>query len=237
MRRIDKEALLLYREKLRMIREGGTIDPYEDDAAKKQRIERAKQDYDFMVKYYFPHYASSPCNNFHLKAAKRVRSNGQLTMIVRWGRGLAKSTHFDLLIPFWLWINSDIKVMVIVGNNEKKAQRLLSDLQAEFEANPRILNDFGAQKTFGDWADGKFITENGCAFFALGMGQSPRGLRFKQNRPDYIVADDLDDKDLVKNPRRINETAEWILRDLIPTMDDGNRRFFLVNNRYAQVGS
>ena len=67
------------------------------------------------------------------------------------------------------------------------------------------------------------------------MGQSVRGLRVRNKRPTHINCDDLEDKEINKNPRRQKEVAEWILRDLIPTMDGPTRRFTYSNNRFAQV--
>ena len=36
---------------------------------------------------------------------------------------------------------------------------------------------FGKQKKEGAWEGKHFQTQNGCGFFALGIGQSPRGVR------------------------------------------------------------
>jgi predicted phage terminase large subunit-like protein len=62
------------------------------------------------------------------------------------------------------------------------------------------------------------------------MGQNVRGLRVKNLRPNYIVPDDIETKDTIKNERRQNEVVTWILQDLIPTMDGDIRRFVQSNN-------
>ena len=67
----------------------------------------------------------------------------------------------------------------------------LADLQAELEYNQRIIADFGTQKNVGDWQQGEFSTTGGVKWFAVGRGQSPRGLKKQEQRPDYIVIDDL----------------------------------------------
>ncbi|MBV5336896.1 MAG: hypothetical protein J0653_02595, partial [Deltaproteobacteria bacterium] len=90
---------------------------------------------------------------------------------------LAKSVWADVIIPLYLWINDDIGYMVIVGNTETHAKILLSDLQAEFEANSKLIHDFGEQKLMGSWEDGYFQTKNGFLCKAFGMRQSVRGLR------------------------------------------------------------
>lgn len=205
----------------------------ESESDKNKRLARLKKDVKYFVEYYLPHYATAESADFQLKLAKQVKIDRTCKIIVRWGRGLAKSVWADVVIPLWLWIQDDIHYMVIVGNNLDKAKILLSDLQAEFESNQRLIDDFGEQMKHGSWEDGYFRTENGFIAKALGMGQSPRGLRLQSQRPDYIVCDDLEDKDIARNPARQNQIVQWIEMDLLPTMDGGTRRYLHPNNNYA----
>ncbi|HRY33408.1 MAG TPA: hypothetical protein P5531_10620 [Bacteroidales bacterium] len=232
-RQVDNQIKDRYLEKLRLIAQSGHINPFESDHDRELRIDRARRDIAYCVQYYFPHYCSSPSAAFQQQLARRIKKDPTLKALVRWGRGLAKSVWCDIFIPFWLHLNGEDVYLVLIGNNERKGQQLLSDLQAEFEANPAILHDFGEQITQGSWEDGYFITRSGFIGQALGMGQSPRGLRYKNRRPTLCVCDDLDDKDIVKNPRRIDEAATWIEQDLVPTMDGPVRRLLVPNNRYA----
>lgn len=206
---------------------------YETDKQKKKRLQRLKIDVKYFVEYYLPHYATAESADFQLKLAKQVKKGKTCKIIVRWGRGLAKSVWVDVIIPLWLWIQDDIHYMVIVGNNLDKAKILLSDLQAEFESNQRLINDFGNQMKYGNWEDGYFRTEDGFIAKALGMGQSPRGLRMQSQRPDYIACDDLEDKDIARNPKRQDQIVQWIEMDLLPTMDGPVRRYLHPNNNYA----
>lgn len=216
-----------------MLRNGAAPNTLETSADKKARIERSKRDVKFMVEYYFPHYATSECADFHIEWANMVKKDPLFKGFAQWGRGLAKSVWNNIIIPFWLHINGQPMYLVIIGNSYDKAEQLLSDLQSEFEANPRIIYDFGEQKTTGSWEDGFFITQSGFIGQALGMGQSVRGLRIKNLRPNHINPDDIEDKALVKNPKRQNEMVRWIERDLLPTMDGTIRRFTYSNNRFA----
>jgi len=226
-----KAAAERYREKLELLKSGDAANPFETKEEQRLRIELAKRDIKFMVSYYLPHYATSESADFQIRLAKRVARNTTCRELVRWGRGLAKSVWCDLIIPLWLWMRGETNFVVIVGNTYDKAVILLSDLQAELEANPRIIHDFGEQKFVGSWTDGLFQTKDGRLIgMALGMGQSPRGLRKKAIRPTLIIADDLEDKDTAKNPKRQDEVVAWIERDLVPTMDGPVRRYLHPNN-------
>lgn len=242
MKRADKKIKEQYLAKLELIKSGANINPDETKKEQSERIIRAKKDFPFFVENYLLHYITdtetdkvikSP--DFHIKLAKKVKKTKNIKAIVRWGRGLAKSVLADLFIPLWLWIQDDISYLVLVGNNFDKAKILLSDLQAEFEANELLKHDFGDQQMNGDWEKGYFITKNGFIAKALGMGQSPRGLRHKNRRPDYIVCDDLEDKETVKNPKRQDEVVKWIEQDLLPTMDGSRKRYLHPNNNFAPV--
>lgn len=231
----DKQALERYKKLVQRISEQTSIDVFETEAEKQERIARLKKDYDAFVKYYFENtYAMCDNAPFHIKLAKKVRRDRYIKLLLGWARGLAKSTHCDILLPLWLWCNGDLKVMLLIGQTQEKANKLLGDLQAEFEGNQRLRNDYGNQLGTGSWQDGNFATANDCAFFALGVGQSPRGIRYHQFRPDYIVCDDLDTKQVCRNPKRVREYANWICEDLIPCMDERGGRFIDVNNVFAK---
>lgn len=236
MKAEDKIALKRYQEKLKLVRSsGGAIDPNETKADKLARIKRAKKDVRFLVKHYFPHYATSESADFQIKSAKQTLKDPTDKNFDEWGRGLAKSVWDDIIKPFWLWINDQAHYMVIVTTSKDRAEELLEDLKAEFEVNERIINDFGEQKNIGQWEKGFFITKSGFIAKALGAGQSVRGLRVKSQRPDYIVVDDLETKETIANPKRQKKLANWIERDLIPTMDGEIRRFQYANNKFAPV--
>lgn len=234
--KINKQLLQSWNERVRWIMSADFSMP-ETPEAKQARIERARKDYSYFVKTYFPHIASKPCGKFHIEAAKYLLKNTDTRAVFEWARGHAKSSHLGLLIPLWLKIQipREINVMVLVSKSQDAAIRLLADLQAELEYNEAYKRDFGEQVKAGSWADGEFRTTDGCMFVALGRGQSPRGLKDRAKRPDYIVIDDIDDDEMVRNPRRVKELTEWCLTALAGTMAMGRGRFVLVGNRIAKT--
>ena len=235
MKRHDRWAYEQYLKRLELARSAGGVNPFETDEEKAMRIERARKDPAFMVRYYFPHLAESPSADFHIRFARKVKRNPRYTGFAQWGRGLAKSVWNDILIPFWLWINGQKVYLVIVGDSETKAIQLLSDIRAELGANPRIIADFGEQKITGTWEGSFFRAKGDFIGQALGMGQNVRGLRKGAIRPNHIVVDDIETRELNKNPKRQKEIARWIERALMPTMDGPIRRFIFAHNKYAPV--
>ena len=200
------------------------------------RIKRLLNNYAAFCEYYFPHFLQlrdkttgeviRTIHNapFHNEAARKVRNTPDLKAVFMWPRGHAKSTHLDVFTPLWLMFQPKrlINFMVVVGKSEDNADRLLGDIQAELEYNQRLIADFGQQKNDGGWQEGEFKTKSGVKFLACGRGQSPRGLRDRESRPDYIVIDDLDDDQLCKNDKLVHDLTDWVKEALFGALMVGN---------------
>ena len=177
-----KEAANIWREWCENVQTATTVNKAEKLSTKQARIKKARQNYVEFVNYYFPHYTTDEATGkrtesaqFQIKAANRIKKNCNLKEVAKWARGHAKSTHFGIFIPLWLKCQEvrDINVMVLISKSQDMADTLLGDIQAELQYNQRYINDFGVQYNSGSWEEGKFVTVDGCAFFARGRGQSP----------------------------------------------------------------
>ena len=215
----------------------------ETQAQRLARIRRLRSDYAAFVDYYFPHWTvnpetgkATPCAPFHVSAANAILKDRNIKAAFQWHRGAAKSTNMDVFVPMWLMAQEHrgINVMVLVGKSEDNAKTLLGDIQAELQYNQRYIHDFGEQYNVGSWEEGEFVTRSEVAFFARGRGQSPRGLRYRSHRPDYVIIDDLDDDELVESPDRVNKLFDWLRSALFGTLDGGRGRFIMVGNLIAK---
>lgn len=215
----------------------------ETQAQRLARIRHLRTDYAAFVDYYFPHWTvnpetgkTTPCAPFHVSAANKILKDRNLKAAFQWHRGAAKSTNMDVFVPMWLMAQEhrEINVMVLVGKSEDNAKTLLGDIQAELQYNQRYIHDFGEQYNVGTWEEGEFVTRSEVAFFARGRGQSPRGLRYRSHRPDYVVIDDLDDDELVESPARVTKLFDWVRSALFGTLDGGRGRFIMVGNLIAK---
>ncbi len=241
MKRQDKEAKELYLKKLELIRSSSSANALETELERNEAIQRAKKDINYCVKRYFPHYATSESAPFQISFANKVKKERTIKAFAQWGRGLAKSVWCDVYLPFWLWLNNEAHYVVLVAQNADKAAQLLGDLQAELEANPQIISDYGEQKTDGSWEYGDFKAR-GCRKHnipplickAAGIGQSVRGLRIGGQRPDLCIVDDIETRETARNPKRQDEYVKWVKEDLVPTMDGPIRRLLYANNRFAE---
>lgn len=225
------DAYQKWQEHCKAIQAATIIPRYEDAQDKKKRLSRAKHDYNFFVNYYFPHFAKFPCADFHITEANRVLKDKNFFGVWEWPREHAKSVHADVILPCWLWINGQLDGMILKGKNQDDADYLLSDIQAEFEFNQRLIADYGKQRKIGSWTDGEFEIADGILFKSYGRNVSVRGVRNREKRPNYYVFDDVDDDEIVLNERRVDDVVDIILGSDYGAMEIKGTRFLGVGNR------
>jgi predicted phage terminase large subunit-like protein len=123
--------------------------------------------------------------------------------------------------------------MVLVSKSEEMADRLLAEIQGELLTNELLRQDYGDKMKILSSSAGEMITAQGSFFFSCGRGQSPRGVKYKGLRPNYIIIDDIDDDELVRNDARVSLLTDWCNEALMGTMQVGRGRFILVGNRIS----
>jgi hypothetical protein len=220
-----------WKEHCRNIQEMNPIDPHELVRIQNMRKQAALSDFRSFCNSYFKHYVTAPAASFHVETANKILKDDNIFAILEWPREHAKSVVADIFIPIWLMIHGELSGMILVGKNEDDANGLLSDVQAELQYNPLLIHDFGPFYQAGDWADGNFTTAGGIEFIAIGRGQSPRGIRNREKRPNYCVVDDIDDDEIVQNRDRVERTVDYLLGSLYPALDTKKSRFVMVGNR------
>lgn len=115
------------------------------------------------------------------------------------------------------------------------ADRLLSEIQGELLTNELLRQDFSDLMQVASCSEGELLLTSGSAFFSCGRGQSPRGIKNRGLRPNYIVIDDIDDDELCRNTARVDLLTDWVNEALFGTMQVGRGRFILVGNRISNT--
>lgn len=224
----DKDYLEQWQKYCDNFRNATPTDLNETQADKFRRISRLENNPEEWFKYYFPHYCTAKPAAFHIAAAKRLIQNPEWFEVRSWSRELGKSARSMMEICF-LALTGKIKNMLLVSNSHDNAVSLLLPFKACFEANQRMENDYGKQPVTGMWTSDKFAIKAGCMFRALGWGESPRGTRNNEKRPDFILIDDFDTDEECRNEDTMRNKINWIEQALIPTRSISNPTRILVN--------
>jgi len=237
----DKRASIYWNELVTSVISASDINLNDTPSVVQARKKRLEADNEAWFAYYF----EEACKNqqtgqliepaqFHKQASRRIMNMCRWYEVRAWSRELAKSTRAMMEICK-LALTGQIKNVLLISNSYANAERLLMPFMAHFEENKRIQQDYDTQKKIGQWEMGEFTCQCGCAFRAVGAGQSPRGTRNKNFRPDFILIDDIDTDEECRNPQRIDEKWKWLEKALLPAMSiSGNYRILFNGNIIAK---
>ncbi len=189
-------------------------------SSKEEIIRRFATDRQLAHAILFAHRHPDESPPFHGKvvdlwhsASKRV-----LTEVFRGG---AKSTLAEEAIVIMACMR-EVHNVVIGGENEPRAIERLGAIKHEFETNDYIPELFG-NLVGATWAERKIVLTNGVCIQALGRGQSMRGVKYLDQRPDLFFGDDLEDEEAVATPEAREKFMRWLLRVVIPALAPGAR--------------
>lgn len=217
----DKEWLADWKEFGDNVDNATPIDLTESSVDKLKRIKRLEADDEAWFKEYFPNFYTSEPADFHLISTRKIMNVAEYYLVRSWARELSKSGR-TMMEVLKLALTGKKKNIILVSNSYDNAERLLMPYMMILERNNRIINDYGVQKKIGSWEAGEFTTRKGVAFRALGAGQSPRGTRNNEIRPDVILIDDIDTDEDCRNSEIIEKRVKWIDEALIPTRSISN---------------
>ena len=222
-----------YEQWLREMQETVRLEPIreETDEQKGRRKASLLKNFTKFCRYYFEDFMDADFAWFHKKGVGLIVENDNIMFVGEWPREHAKSVVMDIFLPMYLKALGKLTGVVLSSANEDKADGLLADLQEQLMFNQRYIADYGPQYKSGKWDTGHFVTNDGIGFWAFGRGQSPRGVREAALRPNLIIVDDIDDAEICKNEKRVQEATDWVLGDLYGCAPTKGSRFVVIGNR------
>lgn len=204
-----KQAVQIWNDYADNIRKSTALLTGENEQQQRKRIAILEKEPELWFKYYFPQFCFAEATDFHKAATKRVLNNLEWYEVRAWSRELAKSVR-TMMEVLYLCLTGKKKYVLLISNSLDNAQRLLMPYRGNLEANQRIIHDYGVQELPGHWESAEFTSRKGVAFRALGAGQSPRGARNEEARPDVLLFDDIDTDEDCRNNDIIEKRWRWI---------------------------
>lgn len=189
----------------------------------------------FFCRTYFPHYIKGDSSEFHEWLFEHLpqvalAAEGKRELIAA-PRGNAKSTVVTLLFTLWCIICRIKRFPVILSDTFDQAAVHLQGLKSELEFNPRLAVDFPDDVGAGPvWQAAEIVCANGAKVKIGGGGKALRGFRHGAQRPDLVIADDLENDENVQNPDQRNKLEKWIDKTVEPLgPPDGSMDLIWVN--------
>jgi len=173
------------------------------------------------------------------KDEKEWEGKNQLnTLVLAAPRNHSKSTLITFLYVIWSLVTQRKFFTVIISDISRISVGHTRNIKEEFESNERLCNDWGiilgrdweslvgaAKGEKEKWTDEEFVIgfkkwdlQNNCwsneledrAKVLARMANNPlRGLRFGFRRPDLVIADDLENDELVDTSVQREKLALW----------------------------
>lgn len=111
---------------------------------------------------------------------------------------------------------------LILGETFERAVERLRAIKHEFEENEFIQELFGS--LIGDtWTESRIVLANGICIQAVGRGQSLRGVKHFDARPDMAFGDDIENEESVLTPEAREKTMRWLMSVVMPALDPKHR--------------
>ena len=112
---------------------------------------------------------------------------------------------------------------LLVSDTESQASGFLVSIKAELEGNEALRAKFGIKELEKDTETNIICLLNDGHKFriqAKGSEQKVRGIKWRHQRPDLIVCDDIENDEIVMNPERRDKFRKWFMNALMPCGSD-----------------
>lgn len=179
-------------------------------------------------RFFLPQMFKDVTPEFHFDLVKRLLSKKNEYVAVP--RGFAKTTCAQGVMCF-IAANQLRNFVVIVEKSFTEAAEVLSVVRETFTDNSRVLGVYGALSrvdTSGETKEHAKETEgdlliNGVRFRAKGFETPIRGLKSGAYRPDFVLVDDVEMDEHVRNEEQRRKYRENFTQGIIPALDIGGQ--------------
>lgn len=174
-------------------------------------------------RHYLPHYYQNEPSKLHVWLSNvldnQFERRGQKAMLIG-PRGGAKSSVGNLTAGLKKACEGREPYIMIISDTAEQAIQNLANIKIELESNHKLALDYPYAVGIGPvWQDSFIRLRNGTVIHAAGTGTKIRGRRERQNRPSFIICDDLENDDHVKSRIERERVLLWFNRTLMSLGD------------------
>jgi hypothetical protein len=197
------------------------ITPQEEILAAFYRDRRLAHRVLFPHKHKTPEYVDLMIDDFHFCPTPYLLTEAF--------RGGAKSTIAEEGVSVKAGMR-EFKNMLLLGSSSDRACERLSAIKRIIEANEDFIDVFGRLRG-PTWTEDEIELSTGARILALGRGQAILGIKHFEDRPDFFVADDIEDRESVRTEEGRAKAHRWLMADVIPACDPDARGIVLATQR------
>lgn len=201
---------------------------------------KCKDDALFAGKVWCPHYFHNQRAPFHYDILQRIKNRPKDvdTIVIECARGMAKTIIASSLLSVHDSIYNNLHFTVIASNADDMAQRIVSDAQNFIKSEKFAVMFPNAKivKTKRMLIEVVDEDENGFGEFQIlsrGRGSQATGLRFKHNRIDRFIGDDLEHPEEAYSQDIVDAHETYINEVIRPALTPGSGLIILIGTPFA----
>lgn len=190
----------------------------------------------WFARIYFNKYLFHKLADFQKEIYGILQDGNDFNEIIAF-RGSAKTTISMLFYPIWALVTGKKHHIVLISDTFPQVKDHIYNIKSELESNERLIEDFGefdvemeTQKKTEWQKTSLIIPKYDTKIVGKSTGQKVRGIRYKQWRPDLIVADDIEDLEAVRTKENRDKTHRWLTGNVIPAGERGKTKYVLIGN-------
>ena len=191
----------------------------------------------WFARIYFNKYLFYKTAPFQKDVYKALEDDNELFVEMLIFRGGTKTTLAMLFYVIWAMVTGRKHFIVPISDTFGQVKEHIYNIKTELEENKRLIEDFGSfdvrmetQKK-EEWQKTSMVIPNyDTKIIGKSTGQKVRGMRYKQYRPDLIIADDIEDLEAVRTKENRDKTHRWLTGNVIPAGEKGKTKFVLTGN-------
>jgi hypothetical protein len=191
------------------------VEPMEPRDDKERLLIRLGKDHRLAHQSLFAHRHPDETPAFHYEIIDDLHGSSRRVLELAF-RGAAKSTIAEEYIAIDACFRR-FRNFIIVGESATRACERLAAIKHELDFNENLQTLFGNLHGV-TWNEDKVVLTNGVVIQAFGRGQSLRGTKHDDVRPDGCLIDDIEDEESVNSPDGRDKTERWLMRTLLPAL-------------------
>lgn len=181
-------------------------------------------DYEAWLRFLFPSYLTYPFADHHRELWEwvwaREKGVSPRPFVAVWPRGGAKSTSIELAVVA-MGARRVCNYGLYICRTQEQADDHVETVGAMLES-PAIERAYPllAQRSVGKygnsrgWRRNRLWTASGLVIDALGLDTAGRGVKLEENRPDFIILDDIDGE--LDTMEAVEKNIKRLSRKLLP---------------------
>lgn len=214
--------------------------PKLNDKGKNRRISRAKKDFFYAVKTYFPHHIdnikkeTSEFRKFVYKDIDNIFTKNNKGSFEAY-RGAAKSTVITRLYTLWKTaIQNKKRHTIIISSTLDVSKESLEFIKTELEENENLKADFNIQigtEFKNSWNEEEIIFKSNNLKFRIkvyGSGKKIRGANWLGFRPDLIICDDIEDDEAIESKKQRDKRWNWFTKAILKLPSRKDKTYTLI---------